>query len=220
MVLGWGSVKFGAPVLHRLLEALADPIFVVDADRRLHFANSAADALWGNGCGLFSNGGFVTADDGPLKAGLIDAIAAALAGRSAIPLALALKPRSDGRADVLHLSSLRVHDGDGRNAEGTLLVNCHVRLNCAPALSDGLQFRKAFALSEVEADIALLLASGQSPRRIAQTRDCSEETVRWHIKNLYTKTFAHRLVDLVQQLSAARSPFFVPPILGEPKSAA
>jgi DNA-binding CsgD family transcriptional regulator len=204
-------MRLRAPLLLKVADALAEPIFVVDGERRLHFANRAADAMWGNGCGLCRSGGVVLADESALQAAFVNAVATTLHGRSAIPLSLALKPRADGRCDVLHFAPLHVLDEDTRPAHGGRLVNCHVRLNGLPAGSDAIHLRQAFALSEVEADVAAMVVAGRTARRIAGERDCSEDTVRWHIKNLYAKTFAHGLVDLVLQLSAARSPFFVAP---------
>jgi DNA-binding CsgD family transcriptional regulator len=109
------------------------------------------------------------------------------------------------RCSVLHLSSLAGGKNDGSARPQDVRILGSICLNSA--LPDVQTLRKSFGLSQTEAEIALLITAGYSPRRIASKRGSSEETVRWHIKNIYSKTFTNRLVDLALQLAAARSPF-------------
>ena len=57
-----------------------------------------------------------------------------------------------------------------------------------------------FALSEREVEVARLLCMGRTKRYIAETLFLSEDTVRWHSKQLYRKLDVHskqELIDLV-----------------------
>ena len=149
-----------------------------------------------------------------MNAQLISSVAAAYAARGGT-FSVLLKPRPGGRCSVLHLSVLgRRQDQSGHGA----LVVAKIALNDMPRVQDSDQLRQAFGLSQAESDIAMLIAAGMSPRRIAIRRKNSEDTVRWHIKNIYSKTNTTRLSDLVLQLAAARSPFFDAPQLVETDS--
>ena len=57
-----------------------------------------------------------------------------------------------------------------------------------------------FTLSEREVEVARLLCMGRTKRYIAETLFLSEDTVRWHSKQLYRKLDVHskqELIDLV-----------------------
>ena len=45
-------------------------------------------------------------------------------------------------------------------------------------------------LTPKEADVLRLLAAGLSNKHIAKTMDISDETVKWHLKNLFSKLSA------------------------------
>lgn len=59
-----------------------------------------------------------------------------------------------------------------------------------------------YQLSEREAEVMRLLCSGRTKRHIAETLFLSEDTVRWHAKQLYRKLDVHskqQLIDLVDR---------------------
>lgn len=69
----------------------------------------------------------------------------------------------------------------------------------APSAQDW--FRDEFDLSERETEVALLIAQGRSKAYIADALCLSENTVRTHAKNVYTKLDVHskqELIDLLQ----------------------
>lgn len=199
------AVEHGGQVFRRVLETLSEPLIVLGSRRAVHFANAAADAVLKADEGLALRGTTLVAESRDVQARLAAAIlAVASAPKASCPVLL--KQRGDGRCSVLHLSLLgggnleRPADPQDVRILGTICLNS--------ALPDIQTLRQAFGLSQSEAEIALLITAGYSPRRIASKRESSEETVRWHIKNIYSKTFTNRLVDLALQLAAARSPFF------------
>jgi DNA-binding CsgD family transcriptional regulator len=191
-------------VFRSVLQTLSEPLMVLCAGRRVHFANAAADAVLQAGEGLSVKGNTLVAEDRDLQARLTGALAAAAIAAPGETFSILMKQRPDGRCAVLHLSFL-TDRGAGEHEPRILGKIC---LNATARAPDIQTMRQAFGLSQAEAEIALLIAAGDSPRRIADKRASSEETVRWHIKNIFSKTYTSRLVDLALQLSAASSPFF------------
>lgn len=60
--------------------------------------------------------------------------------------------------------------------------------------------KAAFGLTEGESRVAMQLAKGQSPERIATDRGVSVGTVRSQVKNVYDKLGVHRQGDLIARL--------------------
>ena len=195
---GTGS---GAIVFLQMLHALSEPILVMNTERRVRFKNAAADAALSADDGLTIESSILVGDDKDMNARLMGAVAAACVSPGET-FSVLLKPRSGGRCGVLHLSAM------GQTEQQVPLILVKISLNDNPRAHDIDLLRQAFGLSQAESDIAMLIAAGMSPRDIAKRRKSSEDTVRWHIKNIFSKTNTTRLTDLVLQLSAARSPFF------------
>ncbi|MBV9044283.1 MAG: helix-turn-helix transcriptional regulator [Alphaproteobacteria bacterium] len=186
-------------VLADVLQCLSEPLMVLRADRRVLFANAAAKELLDACDGMMMCGESLRGSEQTVHDALVKIVATIVAGAARESASMLLGRRSDGRCVVLHLSRL------DQSPVRILARVCH---NAALLAPDIQAARRAFGLSQTEAEIALRIATGDSPRIIASKRNVSEETVRWHIKNIYSKTCTSRLVDLVQQLCAARSPFF------------
>ena len=195
----------GALVLRSVLETLSEPLMVLGTQRLVHFTNAAADAVLKSDEGLALRGTTLVAQCHDVQARLAAAIASAAAAPGG-SFSVLLKQRDDGRCSVLHLSPLASGDSGREANPQDIRILGNICLNSA--LPDIQTLKQAFGLSQTEAEIALLITAGYSPRRIASRRESSEETVRWHIKNIYSKTYTSRLVDLALQLAAARSPFF------------
>jgi len=60
--------------------------------------------------------------------------------------------------------------------------------------------RTLFGLTPAECRVALLLGVGHSPQEIAQTIGVSFETVRSHIKSIFSKTNVKRQGELIRLL--------------------
>ena len=193
-----------------VLQCLSEPLMVLGVHRRVHFANAAAAEMLESDDGLMRRGETVFGRDQEVHDALVKTIATTVAGAPRGSASMLLRRRTDGRCAVLHL--LRLGQSSHASAPQILARVCH---NAALLAPDAQAVQRAFGLSQTEAEIALRIAAGDSPRMIAIKRVVSEETVRWHIKNIYSKTCTSRLVDLSQQLCAALSPFFagaaVPP---------
>ena len=201
----------GTIVFQEMLHALGEPLLVMNTERRIRFTNAAADAALSADDGLAIQGNILVGEDHDMNDRLMAAVASACVSPGET-FSVLLKPRAGGRCGVLHVSLL----GQAQPQESQIpLILAKISLNDNPRAHDFDLLRQAFGLSQAESDIAMLIAAGMSPRQIAARRKSSEDTVRWHIKNIFSKTNTTRLTDLVLQLSAARSPFF-----GESKLAA
>ncbi|MCZ0936739.1 MAG: helix-turn-helix transcriptional regulator [Gemmatimonadetes bacterium] len=67
---------------------------------------------------------------------------------------------------------------------------------------DPVQVAKALDLTRMESELAVALAAGQTVKDIARVIERTEETVRWHLKQLYRKQGISRQVDLVRRVLA------------------
>ncbi|MBV9541049.1 MAG: hypothetical protein JO167_07255 [Alphaproteobacteria bacterium] len=184
-----------------ILHALAEPLLVLSYERQVRFANAAAEGLLCARQGLLLQGDVLAGDNVDLHGRLTDAVLGASAASTGTAFCFLLRPRDDGRCAVMHLVRL------DRSPSAECQILARVCMNDVPQPADGDQLRLAFGLSQSECDIAMLMMAGLSPRAIATRRNSSQDTVRWHIRNLFSKTYTTRLADLVLQLSAARSPF-------------
>ncbi len=62
----------------------------------------------------------------------------------------------------------------------------------------------AYGLTSTEADVALALATGQSPEAVAAARGTSLSTVRTQIRSLFTKLNVHRQSELIARINKLR----------------
>ena len=65
---------------------------------------------------------------------------------------------------------------------------------------DPVQVATALDLTRMESELAVALAAGQTVKDIARMIERTEETVRWHLKQLYRKQGISRQVDLVRRV--------------------
>ena len=194
-----------------VFQSLSEPLMVLGVDRRVLFANAAATAMLKTDEGLSLRGLTLAGEDRDLHDRLVRTIAAAAASPPGETFTMLLKQRSGRRCAVLHVSAMADCQSGTPAGQNGARILLRVSLSAAWLAPDLRSIQGAFGLSQAEAEIALLIAEGYTPRRVARKRLISEETVRWHIKNIYSKTCTNRLVDLTLQLCAARSPFFAEP---------
>jgi DNA-binding CsgD family transcriptional regulator len=76
-----------------------------------------------------------------------------------------------------------------------------VRAAWLPSRCDAPDYaQRLLGLTEAEAKIAVALARGVPLPEIARRMGVQDNTVRWHLKQIYTKTGTHGQVDLVRLL--------------------
>ncbi len=189
-----------------LLDALSIPLFLLQPDREIIFSNRAAREMLLGQSALIVMANRLASSEPQLHSlmqGKVDAIAAAQAGRGT-NTAIALGEKANNA--ILHLTSGRMNGG----APGSLIgrtVLAAVRPAIAVNARDMYVIREVFGLSDVESEITGLVMQNMPPRAIGAVRQTSEQTVRWHLKNIYSKTATRGFRGLILKMLSACSPF-------------
>ena len=183
------------------LDALRQCVAMVDAQCRVHHANTAMDHLLGASGALRMRQGRLACADGAAQAQLRQLVAAACAapGRagalrlmeSALPLVVTVLPLQAGHA----WAALR--------QDPMALV-----VAVLPGGSAGMDpaiVAEMLGLSPAEARLAVLLAAGKTTKDFAAVQGCAWNTARTHLANLLGKTGCRRQADLVQLLHALQA---------------
>jgi DNA-binding CsgD family transcriptional regulator len=183
--------------LERLLDCFATAALVCDPSGRPRFMNTRAQALCAGGDGLsLCLGGLAAATPAQTRE-LRVAIAHTAAGRdNGGPAAIRLKlPRPSQRPDLrVTLMPLARLDPDVACGTGVAML---VTEPDAPPPIDKDALADNFHLTQREADVACLLASGADLNAIATSLDLGLGTVRFHLKNAFQKTGTRSQAALV-----------------------
>lgn len=183
-----GGAEQRAARLEMIVEALAPPTLLVDANGCLLQANTAAEAMLRHADGLMVADGRVVASCPSLVLALQCGIAAVVAREGAPAKAIAL-PRPEG--GELWLSLVGVAAGPGtRHA-----LICSMADRVDPTLERRL--RDLFGLSAREAAIAVRLADGTDLPTIAEERQVAINTVRSQVKSVAAKLGCRRQSEIV-----------------------
>ena len=200
-----GAGALGAS-LTELLDTTGAGIIQLDRRGRILEMNDRARDLLRFGDGLFDERGFLFArrpeDNADLQEMLNRALppygargvggSAMVRRASALPLALHVSPVGRQETD------LRVWPV----AALVLVVDPASRFRIDPSILGA-----ALGITEMESQVAVLLAEGRSVAQIAGAMGRKESTIRTHVKHMFTKLGLSRQVDLVRLvLSLAGSP--------------
>lgn len=182
-----------------ILNALSVPLLLLQPDREIVFSNRAAKEMFAGQGALIVMANRLASTEPHLQSllqGKIDAVVAAQNGqRTTTAMALGEK----GNNAVLHLSATASNGGRA--------VLAAVRPGLGVEARDMRVVREVFGLSDVESEIAGLVLENMAPRSIANIRQTSEQTVRWHLKNIYSKTATRGFRGLILRMLSACSPF-------------
>ncbi len=197
-------------MLQQVFDRLADAMFFLGRDRSVLIANRTAYALIEEDDGLSLVNGALTASHRPTADRLRDLIAGIEArqpGRSRRFDALPIPKRSEGRP--LHLLAMAAVTGmedhfapflAGRPS--VFLVVSDPDRQVAPPED---RLTAIFGLTPAEAKLAAALAGGLSVTDYAGDAGITENTARWTLKQVQTKTDCRRQADLVRLLAATTS---------------
>ena len=186
----------------RILAALIDTIRsgVIQLDRRgrIVAANGPARDLLRRGDGLSDQGGFLRArapaDDAALQALLARALPGF--GSQGAGGSILVRRALDEPRLVLHVSPVGEEGAEidtERVAALVLVVDPASRARIDPAL-----VAATLGLTPMESRVAVWLAEGKTVRDIARATGRTENTVRWHLKNIFAKQGIGRQFELVQ----------------------
>ncbi|HMN76596.1 MAG TPA: LuxR C-terminal-related transcriptional regulator [Burkholderiaceae bacterium] len=184
---------------HGLLKTFAHPMWLLDDERCVLFANAAAQAEQaGEARVALNNGRLVLRHDVADRTLVARLRGLQTAGRSA-SAAIDLRARESDAPTWLHLSML---------VPGGMLGAFGDRPQVLATLFDPLQVRpldpfalaNMFGLTPTEAKVAARLADGVAAKVVAAEHGTAEATVRTQIRQVIHKLGARRLSDVVRLL--------------------
>ena len=177
------------------LDALKTVVLILGEGGRLVYANAAGRALLDAGILLVVRGGIVEPWDRSEAAALRNIVAGGGTGT------VRLVRRDGGHALA---SALPLGSGRRRSGSGGRVAMFVQDVAAAPNAAEAIG--RLYRLTGGELRVMLGLASGETPKSIAQRYGIAPSTVRSHLKSLFAKTGTNRQKDLVKLL------FSVPPI--------
>lgn len=179
-----------------ILDQIGVPIFVVEKDAHLRYANAAGSHMLSNGGPLRAIGNVLSADYLPDSQRLKSAIAHSfMAGESQIVMM-----KEDGTRRPPIAVIVPMHNGG--DAHALVLLRQSPPSNAALVNS----LRQLFRLSPAEAAIAMALATGADLHEIAEERHVKLNTLRSQIASIMAKTNTRRQAELVALVARLESP--------------
>ena len=182
-------------LLGRIVDWSAEPAFLCTRGGEILCANQAAQKVFGWDASAFGGRSFssLAPRRSRHRRNLVDMIAGAAAGNPVCANLVLVGPGGQRLTLCVCISCLRSSGG----GEEALVVTCSQREECS-APANGEQ------LTEREAEVARLIAAGQSNREIAEQLFVSEVTVKTHVSAILRKTGARdRLQLAIHMLSTA-----------------
>ena len=191
-----GKLGMGDELSPSILDHLGVPIFVVEMDGALRYANTAGSDVLANTGPLRAVNNILCTDDVPDGQRLKSAIASACTdGESQ---AIVMKGNDSKHPPIAMLAPLK--NGDTQNV---LVI-----LRRVPKTNNGLlqSLRQVFRLSPAEAAIAIALAAGVDLHEISEARNVKLNTLRSQIASIMAKTGTRRQAELVALIARLESP--------------
>lgn len=200
--------KVEAAALADTLDGLATAIFLADASGRIIHANAAGHAMLAEGAVVRGSRGKLVAADAVAGRALHDILMNAESGDAAIGttgIAVPLSSR-DGERYVAHVLPLTC--GARRKAGIAYSVVAAVFVHKAAIdLPHPLEaIASTFKLTPAEMRVLLMVVQLGGVPDIAPVLGVSEETVKTHLKRVFSKTNTSRQADLVKLIAGYMSP--------------
>jgi len=190
------------------LDGLAAGMFLVDADARIVHTNASAHAMLAKGDVLRAAGDRLATNDPQTNHALRGIFLAAGSGDAALGVkgvAMPLIARDHERhvAHVLPLTSgARRRAGVSYAAAAAMFV--HKATLDTPSPPEAIA--KAFNLTPSELRVLLAIVKIGGVPEVAETLGIAENTVKFHLKNLFEKTGTVRQADLVKLVAGFANP--------------
>lgn len=194
------------------LHGIAIGVALIRTDGGVLYANPAATAVINNGDILSLNNGALALGQ-PGRRGRFRELLTRLAGmvragEQVVPRALAV-PRPSRQRPVSVLVWPMPNAGDAGPDEPIAIVFIGDPEN--PGQIDAMRLCDLYGLSRAEARVAALLAQGNRLDETAQILGVAYETVRKHLKQIFSKTGTDRQAELVRMLVGGPAAVTTPP---------
>lgn len=184
---------------HALLRSFPYPMWLVDEERFIHFANDAAVAAVDTGEYMAQRGSQLLIDQHTANHSLTERLHVLKSAPHGEACVLQLRAPKGGLPSWLHLSVVVPEAVLGAFGSRRLVI---ITL-FDPALVHSLDpfaLSRLFGLTPAQARVAVSLADGLTAKQIAETCGCTVATVRTHIREVFVKLGAQRIADVVRVL--------------------
>jgi DNA-binding CsgD family transcriptional regulator len=185
---------------HRMLDEFAQPMWLIDADRFVRFANAAAVAEAARERCLQQRGTRLVATSSRLDtqlSTLLHALAERGHGANAV---LAVPPRAGDPPLWLHCTLLEPQGVAGAfGAQPMVLVTLFDAAQVAAV--DPFALSSLLDLTPAQARVAARLAAGATPQQIASETGTALSTVRTHLHAVLARVGVQRATELVRVLN-------------------
>jgi DNA-binding CsgD family transcriptional regulator len=190
-----------------LIDRAKSPVFLIDAESKIAFANAAAKTMIGNGDAEQTPGGGLkipmaieskTALDRTIQAALDHTLA--VSGVVGIPAR-----RRDGAPIIAYV--IPIHPGPLRSGLST--TTAAAIFIADPGAASEMRGHVAellYDLTPAEVRVMELAAEGMAMPRVARALGVSVATARTHLQRVFEKTGCHRQSDLVDLAATLRPP--------------
>ena len=190
--------RAGDTTVTTLLDNSRIGVLHLDRRGRIIEVNDRARSLLRQGDGLSDRDGVLRAREASDRLRLDRLVASALPASGAVAVSGSmLLRRSSGLPPlVVHVKPVAVPQPDygARHVAALVLI---VEPGSRRRIDPGL-VAAALGLTQAESQVAVWLAEGKSVRDIAQATGLSENTLYWHLQQIYQKKSISRQVDLVR----------------------
>jgi DNA-binding CsgD family transcriptional regulator/PAS domain-containing protein len=188
-----------------LFDSLQKPVVLVDAEAKVLFANSAAQAILQSGDGVIYRSGYLAAADGTDGLRRLVATCARAIGPLRGPLGGELQVRRSAPRCPLRLSIAPLRPKDPAADIPWLGLRAPVAIvtieDAESARRDMVQtLRSRFGLTAAEAALAAEIVKGDGRAAAAQRRGISIATARSQLSSIFEKTGTSRQAELVRLL--------------------
>ena len=189
-----------------LLQKSGTGIIQLDGHGRIVAATDRAGVLLGEGDCLFDRDGYLFARSPHDDAVLQQLLARALTrfGERSVGGSMTVSGRSGAPGLAVHVSPVGHGDRDfgaSRIAALVLIVEPAGLMRIDPAL-----LGTTLGLTPIESQVAASLAEGRTVRDIATSMARSENTIRWHVRQIYDKRGISRQVELLRLVLSVAGP--------------
>lgn len=187
------------------LDRMSFGVVILAPDRRIVYANRAADAILSEQDGLKADGfglhALHPADNAPFQT-LLGRAAPARPDLTRVAAGTLSIRRPSGRRpySVVVLTQPASETSLFLTGDAVIILICDPERNERPSIDF---LGRVYGLTPAEARLAAALAAGKSPKEYARAAGISPNTVRWHLKNVHAKLDTHRQSEIVRLVERA-----------------
>jgi len=178
------------------IDRLKTAVVVLARDGRILSMNEAAEGIIGDADGLYGGADGLRGASSTDRSALQNAIAGVV--RDGTPSSLVMARPSGKRAYILSISSAPASLAIwARDIPSVLIFISDPESVAVPPLE---QIIALYGLTITEAGLARALVAGVSLKDYAEQKKRSMHTVRWHLKQIFSKTYTIRQAELIRLL--------------------